>query len=93
MPLHENSGLTTRVSPMGSMIKHDHNLSLIALIAGRTPSENLFADHVVLYYMKGSVVRCMASIISLGEGRKEKGSEVTCKYTYYYRSTKDSVFI
>ena len=33
------------------------------------------------------------SVILLGEGGKEKGLEVSCKYISYYGSTKDSAFI
>ena len=41
-------------------------------IVGRTPFAVIFVDHVVLYYTKGSVVHCQASVTLLGEGGKEK---------------------
>ena len=46
-----------------------------------TPFESLLADHVI-HYMKGSAVHCMVFILLLGEGGKEKGSELPFKYTY-----------
>ena len=53
------------------------NLQYVAVvndsqIVGRTPVTVIFVDHMVLYYSKGSVVHCQASVILLGEGGKEK---------------------
>ena len=56
---------------------HTINLQYVVMvndsqIVGCTPVEVIFEDHMVLYYTKGSVVRCQASVILLGEGGKEK---------------------
>ena len=56
---------------------HTINLQYVAVvndsqIVGRTPVEVIFEDHMISYYMKGSVMRCQASVILLGEGGKEK---------------------
>ena len=54
------------------------NLQYVAVIndsqiVSHPPGESLLtADHVVFDYTEGSVIRCQASIILLGEGGKEK---------------------
>ena len=64
------------------ILGHDHTLL-----------ENLFTDHMVLYYMKG-LCRLLYSICHIpGRRSKEKRLEKPWKYNYYYGSTKNPVFI
>ena len=51
--------------------------------------EIIFADHMVLYYMKGSVVRCHI----IGRRRKGKGSSVGPSRYNYCEPTKDPALI
>ena len=59
-------------------------------MVGRTPSENIFTDHVVFCYMK-RLCHVLSDVCHItGSRKKGKGLEVPCKY---YEATKDPVFI
>ena len=51
--------------------------------------EVIFANHMVLYYMKGSIVCCQASVILLGEGGKEKAQQDQELTIYIMNSWQD----
>ena len=65
------------------MLANTHDEFAVAVtkdsqIVGRTPSENLFTDNVVFYYMKG--LCCALSGICHITGRRRKGKCLEVPY-------------
>ena len=58
-------------------------------IIDHTPLKFLFADHVVLYYMKGLCCVLSGVCYITGRRRKRKGSVGPFRYHYYCEPTKD----